>query len=94
MNSNNRRKPPQRPARPGLNRGRVQLAAQRTFVLADTISTADAAMFAYARMYLLRGRRLKPHDYRHLRRVLSLIAVPVGRGSGRGRPMQWALRYP
>jgi hypothetical protein len=60
-------------------------------VCGDTISTRDAAMFAYARKYLLHGRRLEPHDYRRIRQALSRIAVPIGRGNGRGRPMRWLI---
>jgi hypothetical protein len=92
--SASRRKVPQRPAQPGLGRGRVQLAAHRSFVCGDdVISTADAAMFAYCRKYLMLGRRLEPHDYRLVRRALSLIATPIGRGGGRGRAMRWRLKW-
>jgi glutathione S-transferase len=74
--------PHRRPAKPALGRGRVQLAARRAFVCGDTISTADAAMFAYCRKTLVHGRRLAPHDYRLLRQALALIAIPIGRGDG------------
>jgi hypothetical protein len=49
-------------------------------------------MFAFARKTLLQGRKLEPHDYRLARRALELIAIPIGRGEGRGRPMKWLLR--
>ena len=86
-----RPKMPQRPAQPGLGRGKVQLAAKRAFVCGEVISTADVAQFAYCHKTLLHGRRLEPHDYRLARRALALIATPIGRGGGRGRPMQWRL---
>jgi hypothetical protein len=85
------RKIPQRPERPALGRGRVQIGARRAFVCGEIISTADAAQFAYCRKTLLHGRQLEPHDYRLVRRALELIAVPIGRGGGRGRPMRWRL---
>jgi glutathione S-transferase len=80
------------PQRPAANCGRVQLAADRAFVVGDVISTADAAAFAYARKTLLHGRKLEPHDYRLVRRALMLIARPIGRSGGRGRAMQWVLK--
>jgi hypothetical protein len=86
-----RRKSPQRPPRPGLGRGRVQLAANRAFVCGDVITTADAAQTAFVRKLLILGRRLEPHDYRTVRRALRLMATPIGRGGGRGRAMRWRL---
>jgi hypothetical protein len=87
------RKIPQRLPQPGLNRGRVQRTARRAFLLADVVSTADVAEMAFARKRLLRGRRLAPHDYRHARRALVLIAEPIGRAlAGMGRPILWKLK--
>jgi hypothetical protein len=60
--------------------------------LRDVLTTADVAELAFARKRLLHGRRLEPHDYRLARRALELIADPVGRGGGRGRPLLWRLR--
>jgi hypothetical protein len=56
------------------------------------LSTVDVAELAFARKRLLHGRRLEPHDYRLARAALQLIADPVRRGSGQGRPMLWRLR--
>jgi hypothetical protein len=88
-----RRKIPQRPERPGYRRGRCQLAARRAaYAFGDTLSTRDAALFCYANKILMRGERLKPHHYKTIRRALELIAVPIGRGDGRGRPVLWWLK--
>jgi hypothetical protein len=56
------------------------------------LSTADVVEVAFARKQLLHGRRLEPHDYRLARRALELIAEPIGRGGGMGRPMLWRLK--
>jgi hypothetical protein len=87
-----RRKPPQRPERPGYRRGRCQLAARRAaYALGDTLSTGDVALFAYPNKILMRGERLQSHHYRIIRRALELIGRPIGRGPGRGRPMRWRI---
>jgi hypothetical protein len=88
---------PQRLPQPGLNRGRVQRAARRAAAVSGfsknpLLSTADVAALAFARKRLLHGRRLEPHDYRLARRALELIADPIGRGGGQGRPLLWRLR--
>src|SRR5262249_48976861 len=49
-------------------------------------------MLGLARKQLLHGGRLAPHDYRLARRALALIAEPIGRGGGMGRPILWRLR--
>jgi hypothetical protein len=77
-------------ARPPINlhrNGRVKVAARRLFLLSDTISTGDLRAFAYCRR-----PRVGPGYYAWLRRVLRGIAVPIGRGGGRGRPTLWRLR--
>jgi hypothetical protein len=53
------------------------------------VSTAAAVRFAYCRKYLLRGRWPDPQDYRIARKALELIANPVGRAGGHGRPILW-----
>ena len=83
----------QRPEKPALGRGRIQRAASRAALRQQVLSTADVVAMAYARKRLLHGRRLEASDYRHARRVLRLIAEPIGRASaGMGRPMLWRLR--
>jgi hypothetical protein len=73
-------RPPQLPQR----RGRVKAATARLFLLSDVVDTGMLADAAYPRK-----RLCAPDDYRHMRRTLARIAVPVGRGSGRGRPTLW-----
>jgi len=70
----------------------VQRAARRAALGRQLLSTADVVALAYCRKKLLHGRRIEPHDYRLARRALELIAEPIGRGDGRGRPMLWRLR--
>jgi hypothetical protein len=41
------RKIPQRLPKPGLNRGRVQIAARRVFLLGNEAATADVARYAH-----------------------------------------------
>jgi hypothetical protein len=41
---------------------------------------------------VLRGRRIEPGDYRQVRRALSEIADPIGRGGSRGQPLIWRLK--
>jgi hypothetical protein len=82
----------QRLAKPAKGRGRVQRAARRLFYTQATISTASVAAFAYAKKTLLRGRRLAPEDYRHVRRALAEIAIPIGRAVRMGRPIVWRLK--
>jgi hypothetical protein len=87
------RKIPQKPSKPALNRGRVQRAARRAFFSADVVSTSDVVKAAFCRKILLRPGALKPHDYRHVRRVLDRIALRVRRSSvGSGAPWLWRLK--
>jgi hypothetical protein len=83
---------PQRLPQPGLGRGRVQRAARRAAIGRQLLSTADVAELAFVRKRLLHGRRLEPHDYRLARRALELIAEPIGRNGGMGRPLLWRLK--
>jgi hypothetical protein len=52
-----------------------------------TVSTADVARAGYCRK-----ARPTPFDYYMTRLALARIAVPVGRGGGRGRPILWRKR--
>jgi hypothetical protein len=85
------RKFPQRPPKPALGRGRLQIAARRGFYSNDVVTTGEIAQAAFVRRLLLHGQRLRPDHYRQVRRVLAAIAIPIGRGGGRGRPMLWQL---
>jgi hypothetical protein len=81
-----------RPARPALNRGRVQVACRRALLaLGRAGSTSEVIAWTCARK-LLRGRRVGRHDYRAARRALDRIADRVGRGGGRGRPILWKVK--
>jgi len=80
------RKIPQRLATPGLNRGRVQRAVRRLFLLAVEITTADLRHWAYGRK-----RKCTPRDYRHMRRVLACVAAPIRRVPPHGAWL-WRLR--
>jgi hypothetical protein len=53
-------------------------------MVAEIASTADVAAAAYCRKL-----RPSPFDYRMTRCALARIAVPIGRGNGRGRPLMW-----
>jgi hypothetical protein len=87
-----KRKMPQRLPQPALGRGRCQLGARRAaYALGNVISTSDAALFCYPQRLLMSGLKLEPHHYRLIRRAMSRVAVCVGRGAGRGRPMLWLL---
>jgi hypothetical protein len=77
---------------PHRGRGRVQKAARREFYLTDVVDTAAVVRRAYCRKYLIDGRRPDPQDYRIARKALELIADPIGRAGGRGRPLLWRLR--
>jgi hypothetical protein len=70
---------PQRPPKPGLNRGRGEVSARRAFYGGGTVTTPDVVQMAYARKMLICGRRPEPHDFRLARRALELIAVRIGR---------------
>jgi len=88
-----RRKIPQRLPQPALGRGRCQTAAKRAFYGSRTVTTGEVARIAYARRLLLHGKPLLPWHYKHLRRVLAVIAEPIGRSRrGMGRPMRWRLK--
>jgi hypothetical protein len=82
----------QRPAKPALGRGRIQKAARRAALGRQLLSTADVCELAFVRKRLLHGRRLEPRDYRLARAALRLIADPIGRDGGRGRPLLWRRR--
>ena len=77
----------QRLPQPGLNRGRVQRAARRLFLLSDTVSTGDLRRAAYPRR-----RRVSSGNYASMHAVLAGMAVRVCRGGGQGRPLLWRLR--
>ena len=81
------RKPLQRLPQPGLNRGKVQRAIRRAFLLPNEISTGDATRMAYPRY-----KWLSPSCYAVARRALARVAVPVGRAPGHGRPLLWRMR--
>jgi hypothetical protein len=81
-----------RPAKAAKGNGRIQRAARRGFIGGGEITTADVTQIAYCRKVLLHGRRLEKHDYRLARAALRLIADPIGRAGGQGRPLLWRLK--
>ncbi|PWT84404.1 MAG: hypothetical protein C5B56_15640 [Proteobacteria bacterium] len=75
---------------PGRGRGRIQRAIRRkAFLSGGFVSTGDVARAAFVRRLLLHGRRLRPDHYRQVRRILRLIAIPIGRAPGRS--ILWKL---
>jgi hypothetical protein len=80
-----------RPAKPALNRGRVQRLARRALLALDIASTSDVLAWTCARK-IMRGQRRANHDNRAARRVLDRIAVRVGRATSRGRPWIWRAK--
>jgi hypothetical protein len=53
------RKMPHRPAKPALNRGRLQVAVRRLFLLSDVVATSAVTAAGYPRK-----QQLMPHDYK------------------------------
>jgi hypothetical protein len=80
-----------RPVKSALNRGRIQKAARRVLMLNGEVTTRDALAWAYSRK-LAWGERIWKSDYRQVREALRLVAVPIGRAGGRGRPIIWRLK--
>jgi len=82
----------QRPEKPALGNGRVQIAAKRLLGLMEEVSTAEVAQWSHARRLLLNGLALEPQHYRAVRRALRQVgAIPCGRGRGMGRPTVWRM---
>src|SRR5262249_45012644 len=67
-------------------RGRLQRAARRELYLRGEVDTGTVARAAYVRRVMLQGERIEPCHYRFVRQEVGLVAEPVGRGGGRGRP--------
>jgi hypothetical protein len=81
-------KMPQRPAQPGLLRGRLQRTAFRAFYGAEEVTTTYVASLAYPRKAVL-----TPDDYKSARRALRTIgAVRIARAGGMGSPLIWRLK--
>jgi len=80
-----------RPAKPALNRGRIQILVQRALLtLNGTATTSQVIGWTCCRKRLLQGRRIERHDYRAARRALDRIAERIGRAKTIGRP--WIFR--
>src|SRR5262245_54828268 len=80
-----------RPAKPALDRGRLQRAARRAFIAeGDKLSTTAILDWAYVRR---RHAPLSPGLYHALHRALASIgAKRIGRAETVGRPWLWRLR--
>src|SRR5262249_11138833 len=77
---------------PHKGRGKLQVAAQRLFCIKPAISTRELCDWAFCEAILLRGKLIKPNDYARCRTALmSIGAVAIRRGIGRGRPTIWRL---
>jgi hypothetical protein len=83
-----------RPARPALNRGKLQIRVLRTFLTADApaISASKIYDWCYARRRLLLGKPLTTRHRYSVWRILVTIADPIGRSTSIGRPILWRLR--
>jgi len=76
------------PAKPALNRGRVQRLARRALLALGTASTSEVLDWT-----CVRKRRRANNDNRAARRALEQIgAIRIGRAKTIGRPMLWRLR--
>ena len=82
-----------RPAKPALNRGRVQRLAQRALLaLGGTATTSQVIGWTCCSKRLVHGRRIERHDYRAARQALDRIAERIGRAKTIGRPWLWRLK--
>jgi hypothetical protein len=87
-----RRNLARRPAKPALNRGRVQRLAKRALLVLGTASTSEILEWTCC-LKLHRGQRLANHDNRAARRVLERMgAERTGRAQTKGRPILWRLK--
>jgi hypothetical protein len=81
-----------RPAKPALNRGRVQRLAKRALLVLGAASTSEILEWTCCRK-LHRGQRLANHDNRSARRALEQMgAERTGRVHTIGRPILWRLK--
>jgi hypothetical protein len=68
-----RPKIPQRPAKPGLNAGRIQRLA-RWLTVRDGLTTAELADMAYGWRVRWGGRKIRPDEYRYCRWWWSVVS--------------------
>jgi hypothetical protein len=80
-----------RPAKPALNRGRVQQAALRALWALREASTSQVLTWT-AYMKYHRGEHVGRNDSRAARRVLERYATRIGRANTIGRPVLWKIR--
>src|SRR6516164_5636016 len=77
-----------KPAKPALNRGRVQRLARRALLALGRASTSEVLKWT-----CVRKLRRANHDNRAARRALEQIgAIRIGRAKTIGRPWLWCLR--
>jgi len=81
-----------RPQKPSLGRGAVRRAIGLEFRLSALISTGDVARRVHCKRTLIDGRKIEPHHYRYVRRILASLADAVARKRGRGRSWLWKLK--
>lgn len=75
-------------AKPALNRGRYQIAAERVFSIQPEAITRDVIEFARA-LHIHQGKPITPGHYRSACAALRRIAVRTGRAKTMGRPWLW-----
>jgi len=86
-----------RPAKPALNRGRIQRRIQRAFIASPTsaLSTSEIVQWSHA-LALHQGKTSRRQRLNHCRAVRHaaehLGLVRVGRARTIGRPILWRLR--
>jgi hypothetical protein len=81
-----------RPHAPNKGRGRLQVQVRRAYIATgvDTLSASEIYDWTYAR----RRQRMPTNLRWPVRRILRVIADPVGRADTIGRPILWKLKQP
>jgi hypothetical protein len=75
-------------AKPALNRGRYQVAAERVLLIQQEATTRDVIEFARA-LHIHQGKPITPGHYGLACEALRRIGVRVGRARTRGRAWLW-----
>jgi hypothetical protein len=83
-----------RPPTPSKGRGPVQVRIRRAFIArgAEVLSSSEIYSWSHVRRRLSRCKSMPAGIYNRTTRTLRVMCEPVGRGSGRGRPILWRLR--
>jgi hypothetical protein len=83
-----------RPPTPSKGRGPVQVRIKRAFTArgVNVLSSSEIYSWSHVRRRLGRCKSMPFGVYSRTLRTLKTMCDPVGRGSGRGRPILWRLR--